>query len=235
MDGRIRQDADEGFFARDTRFVCDYDVFLNGQRPMLLDASTVEFYSARFEYTNPDLIDEDGPIPRHTLGLRVDKTISGGVHEDYDLTSYARRPIRVTMEIAIESDFADIFDVRSQQLVRRGELNARWYRRQGELRTVYSNGDFKRELVLGTDRSTTPAQYANGRFVFDIRLDPKDVWHTCLRWLPITASRRRPRTLPCDSISGPPRDRPKPRFHRVRIETPNYTVLRAWDQAQHDL
>src|SRR3954451_14202059 len=59
-DGRIRQDADEGFFARDTRFVCDYDLFLNGQRPVLLDASTVEFYSARFEYTNPELLDADG-------------------------------------------------------------------------------------------------------------------------------------------------------------------------------
>ena len=234
-DGRIRQDAAEGFFARDTRFVCDYDLFVNGQRPMLLDASTVEFYSARFEYTNPELLDPDGRIPAQTFGLRVDKTISGGVHEDYDVTSYARRPIRVTMEIAIESDFADIFDVRSGQLVRRGELNARWYRREGELRTVYSNGDFKRELLLVTERSTTPAQYANGRFVFDIRLEPKAVWHTCLHWLPITASRRRPRTLPCDSIAGPPPDRPKPRFKRVRIETPSETVLRAWDQAQQDL
>ena len=234
-DGRIRQDADEGFFARDTRFVCDYDLFLNGERPILLNASTVEFYSARFEYTNPELLDPQGRIPSQTLGLRVDKTISGGVHEDYDLTSYARRPIRVTMEIAIESDFADIFDVRSQQLVRRGELNARWYRRSGELRTVYSNGDFKRELLLVTDRSTTAAQYANGRFVFDIELEPKGVWHTCLRWLPITASRRRPTTLPCHAIAGPPRDRPKPRFQRVRIETPNETVLRAWDQAQRDL
>ena len=37
-DGRIRQDADEGFFARDTRFVCDYDLFLNGERPILLNA-----------------------------------------------------------------------------------------------------------------------------------------------------------------------------------------------------
>jgi glycogen debranching enzyme len=234
-DGRISRDADEGFFARDTRFVCDYDLFLNGQRPVLLNASTIEFYSARFEYTNPDLLDPDGQIPRHTLGLRVDKTISGGIHEDYDVVSYAGRPIRITLEIAIESDFADIFDVRSQQLVRRGELNARWYRSKGELRTVYSNGDFKRELVIATDRSSTPAQFANGRFVFDIRLEPKGIWHTCLRWLPITASHRRPKTLPCGAIAGAPRDRPKPRFERVRIDTPNETVLRAWEQAQRDL
>ncbi len=39
-------------------------------------------------------------------------------------------------------------------------------------------------------------RYAAGRFVFVIRLAPKGVWHTCLRWLPLTHSKRRPSTLP---------------------------------------
>ena len=34
-DGRIERLAEEGFFARDTRFVSGYEVFLNGQRPAL--------------------------------------------------------------------------------------------------------------------------------------------------------------------------------------------------------
>ena len=38
-DGRIERLAEEGFFARDTRFVSGYEVFLNGQRPTLLNAS----------------------------------------------------------------------------------------------------------------------------------------------------------------------------------------------------
>ena len=52
--------------------------------------------------------------------------MSGGVHEDIDITSYARRPVRLTIEIAIESDFADIFDVRADALVRRGVVNTRF-------------------------------------------------------------------------------------------------------------
>ena len=40
-DGRIERLAEEGFFARDTRFVSGYEVFLNGQRPALLNASPV--------------------------------------------------------------------------------------------------------------------------------------------------------------------------------------------------
>ena len=33
-DGRIERQAEEGFFARDTRFVSGYELFLNGQRPV---------------------------------------------------------------------------------------------------------------------------------------------------------------------------------------------------------
>ena len=54
----------------------------------------------------PHLVDEDGAIPRNSVSIRLDRTVSGGVHEDYDLVNYATRPVRLTIEIAILSDFA---------------------------------------------------------------------------------------------------------------------------------
>ncbi len=123
-DGRIERQAEEGFFARDTRFVSGYDLVLNGRRPLLLNTSPVQFYSSRFEFTNPELLDRDGVVPRHSLAIRLDRTVSGGVHEDYDIVNYGRRPVRLTIEIELESDFADIFDVKAGQLVRRGQINA---------------------------------------------------------------------------------------------------------------
>lgn len=98
------------------------ELFLNGQRPLLLNASPVQFYSSRFEYTNPELLDRDGIVPRQSLALRLDRTVSGGVHEDYDIVNYGPRPVRLTIEIEIESDFADIFDVKAGRL---GGGNAR--------------------------------------------------------------------------------------------------------------
>src|SRR5436190_4481712 len=234
-DGRIERQAEEGFFARDTRFVSGYDVFLNGQRPLLLNASPVDFYSARLQYTNPELLDRAGVVPRQTLALRIDRTVSGGVHEDYDIVNYGRRTVRLTIEIEIESDFADIFDVKAGQLVRRGEINARWFRSARELRTTYRNGDFVRELLLAADRSDSTPQFANGRFVFVASVAPKGVWHTCLRWLPLTYSKRRPSTLACNAVTGPRPDQTLPRLRRVHLETPNHAVARAWDQAQRDL
>ncbi len=234
-DGRIDRQAEEGFFTRDTRFVSGYDLFFNGQRPLLLNASPVQFYSSRFEFTNPELLDNDGVVPRHSLAIRLDRTVAGGVHEDYDIVNYGRRPVRLTIEIEIESDFADIFDVKGGQLVRRGQINARWFRSTRELRTTYVNRDFVRELVLRADRSDSTPQFANGRFVFVAQVPPKGVWHTCLRWLPLTHSKRRPTTLDCSSIAGPRPDQAHPRLRRVRLETPNHGVLRAWDQAQLDM
>jgi glycogen debranching enzyme len=234
-DGRIERQAEEGFFARDTRFISGYDLLLNGWRPLLLNSSPIQFYSARFEYTNPALLDPDGPVAAHSLSIRLDRTVSGGVHEDYDIVNYGRRAIRLTIEVEIESDFADIFDVKSGQLVRRGEIHTRWFRSRSELRTTYTNRDFYRELLVEVARPDSPPQFANGRLAFVAEMPPKGIWHTCLKWLPMTSGRRRPGTLPCNAVAGPLPTLGRPRLGRVRLETSNHTVKRAWDQAQLDL
>ena len=127
-DGRILGAVDDGFFTRDTRFISGYDLRINGRRPVLLNSAPIQFFSARFEFTNEAFLDDVGPVDRQALAIRLDRTVSGGVHEDLDIVNYARRPVRLTIEVAIESDFADIFDVRGDKIVRRGEVNSRWFR-----------------------------------------------------------------------------------------------------------
>jgi glycogen debranching enzyme len=232
-DGRILAGEDEGFFARDTRFVSGYRLLINGRRPELLNSSPVQFFSSRFEFTNGGLVDTDGPIPERTLQIRLDRTIAGGVHEDIDIVNYARRTVHLTVEVEIESDFADIFDAKLRQLVRRGSLNSRWFRSRRELRTTYVNKEFRRELIVSVERSDSPPQHANGRLAFVAVIPPKGVWHTCLKWLPVTSSRRRPTTLACNAVDGLPG--PGPHLPKVGIVTPNETVRRAWNQAVVDM
>ena len=211
-DGRIDGAEEQGFFARDTRFISGYDFSINGVRPTLLNSSAVEFFSSRFEFTNPDLIDEDGVIPRHTVSLRLDRTVSGGVHEDYDVINYSRRPIRITLEISITSDFADIFDVKARRLVRRGEINTQWSSARRSLRTTYRNRTFRRDLLIQIDKADSRPQFANGRLIFVATIEPKGVWHTCLRWIPLTQSGRYPPTLDCSALTT----RPQPSRRRSR-------------------
>jgi glycogen debranching enzyme len=234
-DARVEAIADEGFFCRDTRFISGYDVWVNGQRPTLLNSSPIRFFSARYEFTNPQLYDSEGAIERSSIAIQLDRTVSGGVHEDYDLMSYANRPVALTLEVEIDSDFADIFDVKIHQLVRRGQLNSRWYRTAGELRTSYQNGDFKRQLVVAVEKAGSPPQFANGRLVFVVRLHPKERWHVCLKWLPITAQGRRPTTLPCNAVIEHGAAVGAGALPKVAIETSNEIVRRSWDQAVRDM
>jgi glycogen debranching enzyme len=233
-DARIDAAGNDGFFARDTRFISGYELRINGRRPVLLNSSPIEHFSSRYELTNDVLLDIGGPIPASSLSIRIDRTVGGGVHEDLDIVNYGGREVRLTIEIEIDSDFADIFDVKLGTIVRRGSINSQWFRSRRELRTTYVSRDFRRELVVAVERADSPPQFANGRLVFIAAILPKGVWHTCVKWLPVTGSRRRPTTLPCNAL-GPTGPLPGPHLPKVRVETSNEVVRRAWDQAVLDM
>ena len=97
---------------------------------------------------------------------RVDQAI----HEDLDLVSFADRPVHFQLEIALRSDFADIFEVRAHQFTRRGNTLSRWNDERHELRTTYTNGDFHRGVIFQLLDTGSRPQFANGRVVFDITL-----------------------------------------------------------------
>src|SRR6202165_6033426 len=78
---------DVGFFAHDTRIVSGYSVTINGLKPVLLDAITVEHFSARHEFMTPELRlgpgssdGADGVLPEGSVGFRLEGPILGGVH-----------------------------------------------------------------------------------------------------------------------------------------------------------
>ena len=104
--------------------------------------------AARVFLTNRDIVTEEGPIAQHTLGLVLSRHIGGGVHEDLDLTNYARTKVRFNLEIALRSDFADIFEVKSEHFVRRGHIATEWSEEEQRLTTTYRNQDFFREVAV---------------------------------------------------------------------------------------
>src|SRR6266581_6949161 len=63
---------DVGFYARDTRFVSGYAVTINGRLPRLLDAITVEHFSARYEFMTPFFFQaEDGIRDGRVTGVQT--------------------------------------------------------------------------------------------------------------------------------------------------------------------
>ena len=102
------------------------------------------------------------------------------MHEDLDITNNSMKPVRFQLEIALRCDFADIFEVKSGQIVRRGRITTDWSERRQRLRTTYRNGDFSRMVTISPAQSPTKAVYANGRLSFEVALAPTKAWHCCL-------------------------------------------------------
>ena len=240
-DATMTPTDDVGFFAQDTRFVSGYRVTINGRAPLLLNASKIEHFSARHAFTTPELplgtgtLGSSAPsLPPRSIGFQLDRTVSEGIHEDYDLTSYAPEPVRLVLEIEIDSDFADIFDVRWKQLLRRGDAQTTWRPKAGELRTRYRNDTFRRDLLVRVDKADSPPQFANGHLVFAMTLQPKGTWHTCLHWAPVIA-RRVSRVLDCNALLPQQAGLDTKVLPPVGIEADHPTLPAIWRQAVADM
>jgi glycogen debranching enzyme len=182
--GEMDDTGEYGLFAGDTRLVSHYRLYINGLPWLLLTGSTVHYYAARIELANPQLMTDQGELAAQQVGLTVRRRVTqGGIHEDLDLSSYAAEPAHFQLEIALRSDFADIFEVRAHQFVRRGNTRTRWHDAALQLTTTYQNADFRREVVFQISGPDSPPQFANGRVVFDITLQPSQTWHTCCCYL----------------------------------------------------
>lgn len=176
--GEIEPYADQGVFAQDTRFISAYRLTISHAPWTLLSSSTITYYSAGFEFVSPALQTEDGELPERSIGLSVMREITQAIDETLTIANYGLRPARFFLELLLRSDFADIFEVRTKKIVRRGRTITEWDAARGHLFTLYAHSDFWRCCRLEVCASDGMPLYANGRLVYEIALDPGQRWQT---------------------------------------------------------
>jgi len=181
-DGQINWPSEKGLYFLDTRIVSSWTIYANGEPWELLNGGAISYYASRIFLTNRSFLTEDGMIPPRTLGLTVSRSIRGGMHEDIDITNNGLKPVRFQLEIALRCDFADVFEVKSGRIVRRGRITTQWSETRQRLRTTYRNSDFSRAVTIRPAQSSAKAIYANGRLSFEIALKPGEPWHCCLHY-----------------------------------------------------
>ncbi|HQT77964.1 MAG TPA: glycogen debranching N-terminal domain-containing protein [Rhodopila sp.] len=179
-DGQINWPSDKGLYFFDTRVISAWSVYANGTPWDLLNGGAVNFDAARIFLTNQAFLTEDGPIKAQTLAFSLARVMGQGLHEDLDITNHGQKPIRFNLEIAVRSDFADVFDVKSKRDIRRGHINSEWSEARQTLRTTYRNVDFHRAVAISVGRTDSRAVFANGRLSFEVKLPPGGTWHCCL-------------------------------------------------------
>ncbi len=183
LDGQINWPSEKGLYFLDTRLISSWAIYANGEPWQLLNGGAVTDYAARIFLTNPAIATENGTIAARTLGLTISRWISGGIHEDIDVTNHSMSPIKFQLEIAIRSDFADIFEVKANRIIRRGRVATEWSPTRQRLRTAYRNSDFSRAVTIDASRTSGEANYANGRLSFEVALGPGEAWHGCILYM----------------------------------------------------
>ncbi len=175
--GFINTDSDEGVYDADTRFISFYSIFINRVPWLLINSSQLAFYASRFHLTNAEINTEGGVIKADALGLTINRTVSEGIHEEFEIVNYSGEKVTFVLELAIRSDFADIFEVKSNNIVQRGKQQTQWDEKKCTLTTTYDNQDFHRGAIYQVTKSSSPVGYANGRLFFQIELKPQQRWH----------------------------------------------------------
>src|SRR5665213_1155936 len=180
QDGQIRWPTDKGFYHADTRVISSWRIYADGEPWILLNSGNIAYYANRIFLTNPAIHTEIGEVPEHTLALSISRSIGGGIHEDLDLVNHGRNKVQFNLEIAVRSDFADIFEVKSGDIVRRGRITTAWSQHAARLTIVYINKDFERRIAVTAHKWDSKPVYANGRISFQLELKPGEMWHSCL-------------------------------------------------------
>ena len=177
--GFVNTDSDQGVYAIDTRFISYYHLYINRVPWNLINSNQLTFYASRIHLTNPKINTEGGELVANTLGLTVNRTVSEGIHEEFSIVNYSGKKVKFVLELAIRSDFADIFEVKSNTIVQRGKQQTQWDEQQKHIRTTYDNQDFHRAAIYQITNTKSPLGYANGRLFFEIELDQNEEWQAC--------------------------------------------------------
>jgi glycogen debranching enzyme len=170
--GASAGDAD-GLFHRDTRFLSQLELLVNGQPPLLLGSNLRDDNSLlSIDLTNPDILG-DGRIVLQKDLLHIGRTIflwNGSAYQRLAVRNHGERPISLSLALLYRSDFADLFEVRGLHRSRRGSAVERIDAPDRAV-LLYSGLD-------GVTRSTTltfdppPSELLTGKAVYHLKLAP---------------------------------------------------------------
>ncbi len=158
-DGQVNWPSKGGLYFRDTRVISAWAIYANGELWDLLNGGAVAPHAARIFLTNRAFETEDGPVAARTLGLVIGRQVDRGLHEDIEITNNSQKPVRFNLEVAMRADFADIFEVKGDNIVRRGHIVTSWSAKRQILRVTYRNRDFCREVIVRPARATAGRRY----------------------------------------------------------------------------
>lgn len=241
--GDIEAGTTQGFYADDTRFLSSYRLKLNGREPESTGAGTFDNSMASFYQSSV----RGRSLPPGSVSLTRDRYVALGLHEDITLVNHSSKTKSVRLELSFDADFADVFEVRLGNIRKVGRVVAESTEVQ-QLRLVYHRDHFHRETRLDF---SAEAVIRGKKATFEVVLQPKIPWKTCVTILPVGDSE--PQPMSCvESVLGSPfgqyhpeerlpigsltqEEVRRPLDEVPRLETDHTGLLMSFNQAVADL
>ena len=179
-----------GLLHDDTRFVSCWELTLDGSPLSVLKSGPVDYYSAAFFLTNPDL---EG-IRANTLTIRRLRFVGDGLSEQIAVYNPTPVPVRVRLRLSVGSDFADLFEVKSAVRDRARTIEVRHDAGERAVHFRYEVPGFVAESDIRVARSRVgtgidgvepfteaPPRVDGDAFVWDVELGPRRLLDALVR------------------------------------------------------
>jgi glycogen debranching enzyme len=165
-----------GFYWRDTRFLSDYMLDVDGRPPLLLSTSADRAYASHIDLANPDLIEPDDTIAatQGTVNIRRTRVVDGRLYERIRIRNYNRGPVELTLRLRFGTDFADIFEVRGLKRPSRGRFTRPKADRHSAVFAYQGEDGVFRETRIRFEEPPTEVGLEDGQVVacWRLRLEP---------------------------------------------------------------
>jgi glycogen debranching enzyme len=138
-----------GLLHEDTRFLSRWELTLGGRELSLLKSGEVDYDSAVFFLTNPDL----PGLGANSVAVKRLRLVGDGAFEQISVFNTRSEPVEVELRLACGADFADLFEVRdvvrdrSASIVNGGGIGGH------SLRFRYQVPGFLAETTIRVERS----------------------------------------------------------------------------------
>jgi len=119
----------DGLFHRDTRFLSQLELRVNGMQPLLLGSNMREdnaIFTA--DLTNPDMFSMERVVVLEKDTLHINRSVfvwHDTLFQRLSLRNHGAKRVELLISIAFSADFADVFEVRGMRRARRGAFSTR--------------------------------------------------------------------------------------------------------------
>ncbi|HEV2068833.1 MAG TPA: glycogen debranching N-terminal domain-containing protein [Acidimicrobiales bacterium] len=174
--GDIAEGESQGLFFRDTRFLSSYELRLNGLALQTLSSFVGDPFTATF-------VTRARPRPGRadsTLVAFRNRYVGRGMREDIVIRNFGDEPVPCTVELAVDVDFADLFEVKEGRVELRGERSLETS--DGRLSFGYHHDGARRGTVVSSHGLAVVEHHL---LCAEVVIEPQGAWTGCVELAPV--------------------------------------------------